>query len=326
MDSTRRRKSTAADEIIALAAAPRRQRRREQGRPTTVRAVRDVIDTIDGTVQSMVSRGRVGSLGDRDPGFLEEAMCWLGPLSDVYFRGEVRDIGRIPARGPVLAVGNHSGGLLTPDTWVFLVGFYRQFGLRRRSYALAHNLVLGAPAVGGVLRKLGTLPAEPESARRALRSGAAVLVYPGGDEDVFRSWRDRNRIQLARRTGFIRLALQERVPIAPVVSVGGHETVMVLGNGRRVARLLGANRFRMKSLPLVIAPPWGVSPGDMLSHIPLPAKITVEVGELIDFHAQFGDLDPRDPEVIWACYHLVERRMQAILDRLAAERRLPILG
>ncbi|MGH9062210.1 MAG: glycerol acyltransferase, partial [Acidimicrobiales bacterium] len=72
--------------------------------------------------------------------------------------------------------------------------------------------------------------------------------------------------------------------------------------------------------------PWGISPGDLLLHMPLPAKITVQVGEPIDFHERFGRLDPRDPEVIWACYHYIERKMQDILDTLAAARRLPVLG
>jgi 1-acyl-sn-glycerol-3-phosphate acyltransferase len=323
--STRGR--SAADEIVALTAAPRRRRRPSRSsRNITGSLARTAIDTIDGTVQGMVARGRLGSLADRDPAFIERQFRWIAPICDLYFRGEVRHLERFPGRGGVLVVGNHSGGLLTPDTFVFGTAFYRHFGFERESFSLAHNMVLGSPLVGSFLRRFGTVPAHPEIAREALGRGAAVLVYPGGDEDVFRSWRDRNRIQLARRTGFVRLALQERVPILPVVSVGGHETTVVLGSGRVLARLVGAERFRIKSLPLVIGPPWGISPGDLLLHLPLPAKITVEVGEPIDFQAEFGELDPRDPEVIWAAYHLVERRMQTILDGLAAERRLPILG
>ena len=52
----------------------------------------------------------------------------------------------------------------------------------------------------------------------------------------------------------------------------------------------------------------------------------MECGQPIDFARRFGRLDPADPEVIWAAYRYVERRMQAMLDRLAAERRFPILG
>jgi 1-acyl-sn-glycerol-3-phosphate acyltransferase len=288
--------------------------------------LREIIDTLDGTVQDVVERGRRGSLDDRDPAWIETQLRWLQPLADIYFRGEVRDIERIPASGPVLLVGNHSGGLATPDTWVFMVNFMRHFGRQREAYALTHNVVMGLPLTGTWLRRVGTLPAHHDCARTALQRGASVLVYPGGDEDVFRPWSARNEIRLAGRTGFVRLALRERVPVQPVVSIGGHETVFVASDGRRLARILGLERFRLKALPLVLGPPWGISPGDLLLHWPLPAKITVQVGEPIDFHARFGELDPRDPEVIWACYHYVERRMQSILDSLADARRLPVLG
>ncbi|MGH7722502.1 MAG: lysophospholipid acyltransferase family protein [Candidatus Dormibacteria bacterium] len=320
---SRQEPRAAADDLLALAAAPAR-RRRPPPRPPGV--LREIIDTLDGTVQGVVDRGRRGSFDDRDPAWIESQMRWLQPLADIYFRGEVRDIERIPAQGPVLVIGNHSGGLATPDTWVFMVNFIRHFGTGREAYALAHNVVMGLPLMGTWLRRVGTLPAHPDCARAALRRGASVLVYPGGDEDVFRPWSARNRIRLAGRTGFIRLALQERVPIQPVVSIGGHETVLVAGDGRRLARILGLERFRLKALPLMVGPPWGISPGDLLLHWPLPAKITVQVGEAIDFHARFGALDPRDPEVIWACYHHVEQRMQGILDQLATERRFPVLG
>ena len=273
-----------------------------------------------------MQRGRVGSLDDRDPDFLETQLRWLGPLTDVYFRGEVRHLDRIPARGPVLCVGNHSGGVLTPDTWVFLAAFYRRFGVQRLGYGLAHNLAMGLPIAGPWLRRMGAVPAHPDNARAALRRGAAVLVYPGGDEDVFRPWSQRNRIRLARRTGFVRLALQERVPIVPIVAIGGHETVVVIGDGRWVSQLLRLERIRLKSLPLVIGPPWGLSPGDLLGHIPMPAKIVVEVGAPIDFQARFGTLDARDPDVLWACYEYVEQHMQAQLDGLSRRRRLPVLG
>jgi 1-acyl-sn-glycerol-3-phosphate acyltransferase len=281
---------------------------------------------MDGTVQGVLERGRHGSLDDRDAHFIEQQVRWLGPIITRYFRGEVRHIERIPDRGPVLVVGNHSGGLATPDTWVFMTKFFQHFGTQRESYALAHNIVMGMPLMGTWLRKVGTMPAHPDWARAALRRDAAVLVYPGGDEDVFRPWSQRNRIRLARRTGFVRLALQEGVPVQPVVSIGGHETVFVASDGRRLARTLGLERFRLKALPMMVGPPWGVSPGDFLLHWPLPAKITVEVGEPIDFRKRFGALDARDPEVLWACYHYVEQRMQTILDGLAAERRFPVLG
>src|SRR3954451_11540721 len=88
-------------------------------------------------------RGRVpvADLDERDPDFIRESLPGLWLLSSLWFRGEVRGLGNIPETGPVLLVGNHSGGNLTPDTTVFTLAFSAYFGVERRFYQLAHNLV-----------------------------------------------------------------------------------------------------------------------------------------------------------------------------------------
>src|SRR4051795_6614776 len=157
---------------------------------------------------SVTSRVPPADLDERDPDYIRETLPGLWLLSSLYFRGEVRGLGNIPEEGPVLLVGNHSGGNLTPDTTVFTLAFSAYFGVERRFYQLAHNLVLSMPGLG-FLRKFGTVAASPANAEKALRSGAAVLVYPGGDHEVHRpSWHSQ-RVDFAGRRGFIRLALQE---------------------------------------------------------------------------------------------------------------------
>src|SRR3954466_12171960 len=58
-------------------------------------------------------------LDERDPDYIRERLPGIWLLASLYFRGEVRGLGNIPEDGPVLLVGNHSGGNLTPDTGVF---------------------------------------------------------------------------------------------------------------------------------------------------------------------------------------------------------------
>jgi 1-acyl-sn-glycerol-3-phosphate acyltransferase len=164
--------------------------------------------------------------------------------------------------------------------------------------------------------------ASPENAERALSSGAALLVYPGGDYEVHRPIWERHKVDFDRRKGFIRLALEQEVPIVPVVSIGGHETSLFLSRGERLAKLLALDRlFRLKVLPISLALPWGVNVGDMLGHIPLPAKITIETLPAIDLRAEFGP----HPDVDEVYDHII-RLMQDTLDALAAERRFPIIG
>jgi 1-acyl-sn-glycerol-3-phosphate acyltransferase len=260
-------------------------------------------------------------LDDRDPDYIRETLPGLWLLSSLYFRGEVRGLGNIPEEGPVLLVGNHSGGNLTVDSGVFTVAFSAYFGVERELYTLAHNLVLSMPGLG-FLRKWGVVAASPENARKALEDGNALFVYPGGDYEVHRPVWERNKVDFDGRKGWIRTALRHDVPIVPVVAIGGQETALFLSRGETLAKLLLLDRaFRLKVLPISIAPPWGLNVGDFLGHIPLPAKITIETLPPIRLREEFGE-DPDVDEV----YDHVTRLMQETLDALAAERRLPIIG
>src|SRR5436190_4434496 len=276
---------------------------------------------VEAATEALVSRIPRADLDERDPDYIREQLPGLWMLASFYFRAEVRGLHNIPADGPVLLVGNHSGGNLTPDTTVFTLGFYTYFGVERRFYQLAHNLVLAMPGLGR-LRRFGTVAASHDNAHKALESGAALLVFPGGDYEVHRPSWQRHRVDFGGRKGFIRLALEHDVPIVPVVAAGGQETALFLSRGESLASALGLDRlFRLKVLPLSLALPWGLNIGDMLGHIPLPAKITVEALPPIHLREEFGP----DPDVDEVYEHIV-RLMQETLDALAAERRFPVLG
>jgi 1-acyl-sn-glycerol-3-phosphate acyltransferase len=260
-------------------------------------------------------------LDDRDPDFIREnlALSWL--IASIWFRGEVRGMEKIPEEGPVLLVGNHSGGNITPDTIVFTLAFNTYFGVERGFYQLAHNLVVSMPHLA-FMRKFGTVAANRDNAHEALAGGNALLVYPGGDYEVHRPTWETAKVDFGGRKGFIRLALEEDVPIVPVVSIGGQETALFLSRGEWLAKLLRLDQmFRLKVLPISIALPWGLNIGDMLSHLPLPAKITVEVLKPIDLRKEFGD-EPDIDEV----YERIHSRMQAALTSLAQQRTLPFFG
>ena len=94
---------------------------------------------------------------------------------------------------------------------------------------------------------------------------------------------ERNKVDFAGRKGFVRLALEADVPIVPVVSIGGQETALFLSHGGVWREPCGVDRtLRLKVMPISLALPWGLNVGDLLGHIPLPAKITVEVLAPID--------------------------------------------
>lgn len=254
-----------------------------------------------------------------DPALTEQVTKVLGPAIKRYYRAEVRNIDNVPSSGGALVVSNHSGGMLTPDVLIFSPAFYNRFGYDRPVYTLAHYGLFIGP-LNGWLRRLGVIEASRENAATALHSGAVVLVFPGGDYDSYRPTFSANTIDFNGRTGYARTAIEAGVPIVPTVSIGAQETQLFLTRGNWLARKLGLTKARMDILPISIGFPFGLSV-IFPPNVPLPAKVVTEVLEPIDITAQFG----ADPDVDEVDAH-VRAVMEAALQRLAGQRRFPILG
>ena len=260
-------------------------------------------------------------LKGRDPEFIREMLPRFWLAAQIYFRAEVNGLENVPDE-PVLFVGNHSGGSNTPDTFVFTLAYHTYFTVEGRPLvALAHEIVVRMPVIGDMARKFGMVKAGQTAAADLLQQGANVLVYPGGDVEALRPWRDRNKILFDGRKGFLKLAHAQGVKIVPVVAKGGQETFFVFNDGRRTAKLLRFDKLlRVKTLPISLSFPWGLLPGD-LPHIPFPAKIRMQVLPPIDLREMFGD----DPD--WdRAYGYVTSAMQVALSDLAAKNVIPVLG
>ena len=104
------------------------------------------------------------------------------------------------------------------------------------------------------------------------------------------------------------------------MSIGGQESQLFLTRGTWLAKRLGLSRWRSDILPITVGFPFGLSV-IMPPNFPLPTKIVTQVLEPIDPAAQFGDEPP-----VADIDARVRSVMQTALDRLARERRFPVLG
>ncbi len=256
-----------------------------------------------------------GELGCYDTDYVRRHAPDWQRLLHGYFRAQIHGLEHIP-EGPFLAVGNHSGAGLIPDTLVWLAG-YHSAGLPTPLLTLAHDQMFDSfpkPLARWVAR-YGAIRASRARTLEALRSGYAVQVYPGGDHDACRRFADRNKLVFAGRTGYVDIAREAGVPIVPIASVGGHETLIILREGRRVARWLGVDRrLRLESFPLSLSIPWGLWLGPLPGYLPLPARIEIEVAPAVPVDGETPEIDAR-----------VRAILQATIDRLARGRRL-LLG
>lgn len=260
---------------------------------------------------------------------LEPCARWL---SSHYFRYEVHGLGGVVDQ-PTMLIGNHSGGKVPIDAFLFGMRWHEHFHYERPLHPLIHDFLIGTPLLGRELVRLGAMRASPSNAELALGARESVLVLPGGDFEAFRPYSQRHKIDFAGRTGFIRTALRLRVPITPVVNAGSHELFYVVARGERVAKFFGLDsKLRARVWPIIIGFPGGLYLGPVPAPIPLPSRITSEVLPALFLereeadHRAYSPSEACEPTVLREIYGVVTGRMQRVLDRLASERKYPVVG
>ncbi|PSN10802.1 glycerol acyltransferase [filamentous cyanobacterium CCP5] len=224
----------------------------------------------------------------------------------------------------MLLVGSHNGGLATPDLPMFVYDWVRRFGPERPVYGLAHPKVWQVyPAMAKLAARCGGVQARPQMAIAAFRAGASVLVFPGGGQDAFRPHRDRQKIHFAGRTGFVKLALREGVPIVPFVSWGAHDTLVVIDDCYEQAKFMHEQGIPWlfgidpEVFPIYLGLPWGLAIGPV-PNIPLPMPIHTRVCAPVTFD-RYGRDVLKDEDYVNACAQKVINHMQAELDDLATQ-------
>jgi 1-acyl-sn-glycerol-3-phosphate acyltransferase len=252
-------------------------------------------------------------LDARDPALIAAVLPFARLFNRRYVRLRVDGLHHL-AGAPALFVANHNGGIAGPDLVSTLGTLWDHLDPGASLYMLAHDFAMRqAPRFGATIQRVGALRAAPDNAVRALRTGASVLVYPGGDLDAYRHTRRRDEVVFGPRTGFVRVAQTTGAPIVPIVAHGAHRSAYIFTEGHALARWLGLKRWgRLERFPLALALPWILAPGPWLPYLPLPFSIRLRILPPIAAppHADPGDI--RDH---------VRAAMQAALDDLAREAR-----
>ncbi len=218
------------------------------------------------------------ALDRRDPRLIARLLPVVELFNRRYLRLVVDGLEHLPS-GQALFVGNHNGGISGPDLACTTATLWRALGPDAPLYALAHDFAFRQlTPLGRALQKIGGIRAAPENARRVFAAGGSALVYPGGDLEAYRASRDRDRIVLGERTGFVRVAQDAGVPIVPIVAHGAHRSAWILDDGRAIAKAIGLHGWgRLERFPIALALPWGIGLGPWLPYLPLPFRVRLRV-------------------------------------------------
>lgn len=252
-------------------------------------------------------------LNEALPAFVDQAVSFVRR----YHRLEI-DLQTPAPEEPVLFVANHGFGGIFDLNVMASNAALEDLDLDRPVIFLTHQLAwtLG---VGRVIEHLGARPASTESAEAAFAEGSHVMVFPGGDVEAAKSFSHRNEVIFGGRSGFARLAMEQKVPIIPIVTAGAGESLLVLSDGKSLAKKLKLDKLlRLKALPVSLSFPWGLSVGAVgqLPYLPLPTKLRTTV---------LPKMTPTKGEEAAEFAGRVQTAMQDAMTEMTANRR-PLLG
>jgi 1-acyl-sn-glycerol-3-phosphate acyltransferase len=247
------------------------------------------------------------------------------PVLEKYHRAKFAGLENIPET-PFLGVGNHSGMHFMPESLLWLTK-YHSMNNRVHMVTLIHNIThkFGS-LIKFPLQDFGFVEANPEKALDALQSGFAATVYPGSDRDNAKPYSGRNTIDFFEHTGYIKLAIKARVPILPIVGIGGADTLFVLSSGERIAEATGLKKLlKLHTWPVYWSFPFGWHVGHLpYFSLPLPSQISITV--LPPYYLnQYTEADAENPELIQKINEEIIALMQVEMDKLS-KGRIPVVG
>ncbi len=233
-------------------------------------------------------------------------------LHDAYWRIEARGLEHVPRSGRGVLTGVHRGfmpydGAMALHLLVRETGRYPRF--------LLHPTLTKFPFLANFMTKLGGVMACRENADWVLERDGLVGIFPEGIDGAFTPYRRAYRLGRFGRDEYVRMALRNRAPIIPFVTVGSAEIYPILG------RIDWPWFQRLTEWPyLPITPTFPLLP------VPLPSKWHTRVLAPLHVEREHGPEDAEDPEVVRALSTEVRRRMEAALGEMLARRRSIFFG
>jgi len=233
-------------------------------------------------------------------------------LHDLYWRIEVRGAEHLPRRGRAVLTGMHRG-FMPWDGVMALVAVRRATG--RTPRFLIHPCLVKPPFLASYMTKLGGLPACRENADWVLGRDELLGMFPEGIHGAFTMYRRAYRLGKFGRDEYVKMALRNRAPIVPFVTVGSAEIYPILG---RLDWKWVKRATEWLFLPL--------APNFPFPGLPLPSKWHTRFLEPLPVHERHGPEAAGDPAVVRAISREVRARMQAAIDDMLARRRSVFWG
>jgi 1-acyl-sn-glycerol-3-phosphate acyltransferase len=228
-------------------------------------------------------------------------------LHDVYWRIEVAGTENLPGQGRAVLTGVHRG-FMPWDGVMALVAVHRAVG--RVPRFLIHPCLVKPPFLANYMTKLGGIVANQENADWVLEREGLLGMFPEGIHGAFTMYRNAYKLGKFGRDEYVKMALRNRAPLIPFVTVGSAEIYPIWG---RLDWKWVKQATEWLFLPL--------GPNFPFPGLPLPSKWHTRFLEPIPVQERYGPEAADDPAVVREISREVRSRMQAAIDDMLARRK-----
>jgi 1-acyl-sn-glycerol-3-phosphate acyltransferase len=229
-------------------------------------------------------------------------------LHDYYWRVEIEGLEQVPRQGRGVLVGMHRG-FMPFDGVMALFALVTQRG--RIPRFLIHPSLTKFPFLADFMARLGGLMACQENGDYILQHDQILGVFPEGISGAFTMYKRAYMLGKFGRDEFVRMALRNRAPILPFVTVGSAEIYPIL---KRVDWAWFKRYTEWPFLPITPTP------------FPLPSKWHTRFLPPMHIESEYAPEAAEDPVTVHRVSLEVRQRMQAAVDEMLLRRRSIFFG
>jgi 1-acyl-sn-glycerol-3-phosphate acyltransferase/nucleoside-diphosphate-sugar epimerase len=233
-------------------------------------------------------------------------------LHDRYWRVEVKGLNQLPRTGRAVLVGIHRG-FMPWDAVMALHLIVRQLG--RYPRFLIHPGLIKFPFLFNFHTKLGGIIACQENADYVLERDEMLAIYPEGIRGAFSLYRDAYRLGKFGRDEYVKMALRNRAPIIPFVTIGNAEIFPIIG---KINWGWWKRHTEWPFFPLT--PTWPLLP------IPLPSKWHTQFLSPIHIENRYPPEAADDAATVRAISQEVRSRLEEAIEEMLRRRKSIFFG
>lgn len=226
-------------------------------------------------------------------------------LHESYWRVEHRGLEHVPCEGPAVLAGFHRGFM--PWDGVMAMHLIAR-RLDRYARFLVHPTLIKHPVLTPYMTRLGGVPACRENGDWVLGQGDLLAIFPEGIQGAFVYYKDAYKLGRFGRAEYVKMALRNRAPIVPFVTVGHAEIFPILA---KLDWPWWRKHVEWPSFP--ITPTMGT--------VPLPSKWHTLFLEPLHVEREYPPEAANDPKVVRAINREVRARMRAGIESMLERRK-----